>query len=157
MPYITEQDMWNRIGPAEVKRMLDDDGDGVADAGPLAAIIEEAESYADSILTRAFPLLRIADLASDKRLVGAISDIAIGLCGERRAEWAHPQTGEYPHALRFKRGKETLMAIAVGQERLAAEATAGRNRTVPGAINRRIPAVHVFATSRTNPRGSGGF
>lgn len=157
MAYITEQSLWDRIGSAEVKRMLDDDGDGASDSGPLTAIISEAEAYADSLLTKAFPLLSIADLAGDHRLIGAVADIAIGLCGERRPEWAHPQTGAYPHAPRFKRGKETLQAIAMGAERLGAEATYGRNKTISGRTSQQLPAVHIFATSRTNPRGSGGF
>jgi hypothetical protein len=154
--YIALVDIEQRIGARTAAQFLDDDGDGLADGGAVDTFIAEASAYADSLLGASFGIQVLPLHAQDPRFKGAVADIAIGLAAERRPEFMRAD-GKFPYAERFARGKETLHALGVGWERLGTEATYGPNPAAEGRVASQIPAQHVFATSRTNPKGSGGF
>jgi hypothetical protein len=154
--YIALADLEQRVGARTVAQFFDDDGDGNADAATVDTFIAEASAYADSLLVAAFGVQVLPQHAQDPRFKGAVADIAIGLAAERRPEFMRSD-GKFPYAERFARGKETLHALGVGWERLGTETTYGDNGTVAGRAATRLPTEHVFATSRTNPRGSGGY
>jgi hypothetical protein len=154
--YIALADIEQRIGKRTAAQFLDDDGDGEADAAVVDTFVTEASAYADSLLGASFGIQVLQEHAQDPRFKGAVADIAIGLAAERRPEFMRAD-GKFPYAERFARGKETLHALGVGWERLGTEATYGPNPAAQGRSAARIPTHHVFATSRTNLKGSGGF
>ena len=154
--YVELADIAARIGGRTAAQLLDDDGDGEADQAVVDTFIGEASAYADSLLLGSFGVAVLPSHAADPRFKGAVADIAIGLAAERRPEFMRAD-GKFPYAERFARGKETLKALGVGWERLGSEATYGPNPAIAGRIATTTPAEHVFAGSRTNPKGSGGF
>ncbi len=161
MPYVVPRyidlaDLAQRIGAATAAQFFDDDGDGAADTAVVDTFIAEASAYADSLLVASFSIHVLPEHAQDPRFKGAVADIAIGLAAERRPEFMRSD-GKFPYAERFARGKETLHALGVGWERLGTEATYGANPAAAGRVATRIPTEHVFAPSRVNPRGRGGF
>jgi hypothetical protein len=154
--HVAPVDVERRIGAVNFARLCDDDGDGVADPAIVAEVLEEASRIAEGILLRAFSLSTIAKLAaSDIALRGAICDVAIGLAGRRRPELLGP-TGN-PYTEMRKDGERVLFNMTKAEQRIAAEEQHGVNGTIGGGISVGLPAKHVFAPSRTNPRGSGGF
>ena len=50
--YITLQDLQRRCGVQAIVQLFDDDGDNVADAFPVAALIEEGSASLGMIFTR---------------------------------------------------------------------------------------------------------
>lgn len=154
--YIEQLDLERRVGARKVVEYCDDDGDGVADAPVVAALIQRASGVADSILLPAFSIAEIVQLMTDPMAKGSVEDIAIAIMGGRRGEFITPD-GRTPYDGWEKRGKETLRAVASGAERIAKEEAVGRNATIGGGVQASTPAVHVFASTRTNPGGSGGF
>ena len=156
MALISPTEVARRIGAQNFARLCDDDGDGTADPQIVDEIVEEASSIAEGILLRAFPRATIAKLAaSDIALRGAICDVAIGLAGRRRPELLGPNGNPYTEMR--KDGERVLFNMTKAEQRIAAEEQQGVNGTIGGGISVGLPAKHVFATSRTNPRGSGGF
>ena len=156
MALITLADVEKRIGAVNFVRLCDDDGDGIADPATVAEILEEATHIGEGILLRAFARSTIAKLAaSDVALRGAICDIAIGLAGRRRPELLGPNGNAYTEMR--KEGERVLSNMTRAEQRIAAEEQQGVNGTIGGAISAQLPVKHVFARSRTNPRGSGGF
>jgi hypothetical protein len=154
--YIALADVAARIGARTAAELFDDDGDGAADPSVVDVFVTDASAYADSLLLASFGVAMLPEYAADPRFKGAVADIAIGLAAERRPEFMRAD-GKFPYAERLARGKETLHALGVGWERLGAEATYGSGGAVTGRIATRLPTHHVFAVSRTNPKGSGGF
>ena len=63
----------------------------------------------------------------------------------------------FPDAERFARRKETLHALSIAWKRLGTGATFGSNLAAVGRVATMLPTEHVFAASRVNPSGSGGF
>jgi hypothetical protein len=154
--YVELADLELRIGARTTAQLLDDDGDGVADGGVVDTFIGEASAYADSLLVASFGIQVLPHHAQDPRFKGAVADIAIGLAAERRPEFMRAD-GKFPYAERFARGKETLHALGVGWERLGTESVYGSNPAAAGRAATPLPTEHVFAPSRANPRGAGGF
>lgn len=153
---ISQADVEKRIGALAFARLCDDDGDGAADAPVVEELLEEASKIAEGILLRSFSRATIAKLAADDiALRGAICDVAIGLAGRRRPELLGPNGNAYTEMR--KDGERVLFNMTKAEQRIAAEETDGANGTIGGAISVHLPARHVFARSRTNPRGSGGF
>ncbi len=110
MAYLTEQDLINRIGAAEMLRLSDRDGDGLADAGVVEAAIDEAESAINGYLTGRYklPLDPVPAL-----LKGLAADLAIyGL---------HPWGAPEEMRQRYKDAMTTLGKIAAGDIVLDAE------------------------------------
>ena len=156
MALVEQADVERRIGRQSFARLCDDDGDGVADPAVVADLLEEATHVAEGILLRAFSRATIAKLAAtDVALRGAICDLAIGLAGRRRPELLGPNGNPYTEMR--KEGERVLAMMCKAEQRIAAEENVGANATIGGATTRPVPPRHVFATSRTNPRGSGGF
>jgi phage gp36-like protein len=155
--YFSLEDLQNRFGEAAVCQLFDDDGDREPDTAPVVAIIEEASGAADAILYASFGVEVVAKLKEDTRFRSAVCDIAMSLAGERKHEFGGGMGDKAPYASLRKRGEDTLRLLGKGAERFAAEAAHGKNPTLRARTSVTLPVRHTFATSRTNPRGSGGF
>lgn len=154
----TQQDLERHIGPTEVAQLLDDDGDGVADAANVAQVIDVASDMAVGLLRGGFSEAQILDLAAnDWAVKEAVLDIAAGLCGKRRKEFGGA-SGEYPYKGRRDEGIQTLKDIAAAKRRAKGEATAGINQRIGTTVNvNRDEAPLVFTPTKKNPVGPGGF
>ncbi len=155
MSDITQAQLEARIGAAAVGRLFDDDGDGVADDALVKAVLDDATGYARGQLLKAFRPDQIDALKADPLYVAAICDVAIGIAGERRAEWLNDQ-GKGLYDARLQRGRETLKNIAAAKERLGKESTVGQNALVGGTVTHPTPTF-VFAPTKGSPQGRGGY
>ena len=77
MPYATQQDLEDRFGSDELKRVADRNADGVIDAAVVAKAIADADALIDSYLREVYAL----PLASvPGRLVRLATDLALFFC-----------------------------------------------------------------------------
>lgn len=157
---ITQSDIELRMGEADFARFCDDDGDGVADTGPVKSILAEASAIAKDILWSAFPSVALIEglMSHSPSAKGAVCDIACALAGKRRREFLGPD-GKNPYSDWKKDGEAMLERIAKGERRLSAEETQGRNQTIGNRVNRSDDATFQFAFpgTRKNPHGPGGY
>jgi phage gp36-like protein len=155
--YITLGDLYNRFGEGNVARLLDHDGDSEPDQANVVAIIEEASGAADALLSASFGPSMVGRLREDVRFRSAVCDIAISLAAEQKPEWGGSDGERSQYAGHRKRGETMLMNLGKGIERMGAEVEHGENPVLRGRISVTTPVQHIYAQSRTNPRGSGGF
>ena len=73
MSYAAQADLELRYGAAELLAIADRDGDGIVDAGVVAAAVADAEQLADSYLA---PRYATPLLAAPAPLVAAVCDMA---------------------------------------------------------------------------------
>lgn len=151
-PYITRDDLVQRFTARRVDQLFDDDGSGRADGDPLVTIIAEASARAHAILAPVYTGAEISALSGDPAFRGAVAEIAMALAGRRRAEFQNDQ-GDAPYTTLLESAGETLRAVANATLKLEG---GGGNARVGGGTNRR-PRSFVFATSRDDPRGPGGY
>jgi phage gp36-like protein len=85
MAYITITQLQNRLGAATVRRVLDDDADGVADAGPLQSLIDDATSKVAGYLVGVYSLAAIA-ADPPHEVVRLTLDVAVAMCAQRHPE-----------------------------------------------------------------------
>ncbi len=120
----------------------------------MVTIIAEASARAHAILAPVYSGAEIAALSGDPAFRGAVCEIAMALAGRRRAEF-QSDAGEAPYAKLLESAGQTLQAVAQASLRLAADG-ASANARVGGGTNRPRRSF-VFATSRDDPRGPGGY
>lgn len=155
--YITIDDLFNRFGESAVSQLLSHDGSGEPDPENVQAIIEEASGAADAFLFASFGGDVVKRLIDDPRFRSAVCDIAMSLAGEQKQEFGGADGERAPYAAHRKRGETMLMNLGKGAERMGVEAVQGNNPSLRGRVSVTTPVRHVYAQSRTNPRGSGGF
>ncbi len=153
-PYITRDDLVQRFTARRVDQLFDDDGSGRADGDPLVTIIAEASARAHSILAPVYTGPEITALSGDPAFRGAVCEIAMALAGRRRAEFQNDQ-GEAPYAKLLDSAAQTLQAVAKASLRLAEDRGSANARVGGGTHSPRRR--FVFATSREDPRGPGGY
>lgn len=155
--YITLDDLNNRFGKSAVSQLLSHDGSGDPDPDAVTALIEEASGAADAFLMASFGTAVVERLSADPRFRSAVCDIAMSLAGEQKHEFGGADGEKAPYAGHRKRGETMLKRLGEGAERMGAEETHGVNPTLRNRTTASLPFVHQYATSRANPRGSGGF
>jgi len=153
---VTQRMIELRFGSKTFRDMLDDDRTGQADPERVEEVLNEATDTVMGILMSGFTLAQVRDLAAvDSALRGMCCDVAIGIAGRRRPGLLSPD-GKTPYTTIQERAERKLMDIAAGKRRIAGEELAGRNAKIGVRVNR-DPARHVFAASKGNPTGPGGF
>jgi hypothetical protein len=156
---ITQLDLEDTVGASNVSTYFDDDSDGVAETPLVERFLERATAYAEGILGHAWsaaPAGPLDTLDEDPRFIDALCWIALALAAKRRPQWMLPD-GSFPFAGEMKRVTGDLKTIAAGLDHFAAEQDTTRNPQTTGSAGRALPPSPVFATSRSNPSGSGGF
>lgn len=110
--YISKAQLEARFGAAQVKAILDDDNDGVADADPLARVIADASSKVDSYLRhlygRHMPFAVVPD-----EVVRLTLDVACGMLAER-----HPEYCRRDFTKALDRAEKDLMLLRTGKTSL---------------------------------------
>ena len=155
-PVISQVELENTVGATNVARYFDDDGDGKADSQIIADYLSRGSARARGILYASFSSELVERVTSDERFIDCVCWITLGMCGRRRQEWMM-QDGGFPFSVQKKEAEAELLMIAKGLDRLASEEQKGSNATLPGATSPNLPVCNVFAPSRRNPTGRGGF
>jgi hypothetical protein len=156
---ITQADIENRYSQKRLKDLLDDDGDGVADAALVTMIIQQASARGKDLLKPGWPSEPQIELlvSNDISLKAAVVDIAMGYAGRRRAEFLDAE-GMNPYIKMQKVGEAVLREYAKANDRSIGEPLAGNNARVGTRVNAdREAAPLIFTPTKANPRGPGGF
>ena len=115
--YIQQVDIENAMGPAFVVGCFDDNGDGVADPAPVAAVISRAEGLVDAFLTTevALPI----PVPADRLVKEACVEYAISFAMDRRPEYARrfgdDSSGRDTH---YKRARQLMLDVKAAQVEL---------------------------------------
>jgi hypothetical protein len=156
-PVITQQDVEDRIGPERLAQLLDDDGDGVADAPLVGRLLQQATDRGAGRLLKAFSADQIAKLAAaDAGLRDAFVDLFLMFAGQHRPEFVDAN-GRSVFAEIGRGGLATLGDYAAARDRILAEETKGTNQLLGFRVTRARPPIFTFAATKGNPRGPGGF
>ena len=145
-------------GPRAVDQWCDDDGDGVAEAEVVDDALDAASDRA-GLLLEGWSVENVVELvARDRAVKRAIAEVAAGLMGRRRPEFASDQ-GRFLSDAYLTRGEETLKKVAKGAERSAAQTTVGPPAaSTSGASWVVTDGREPFARpSKAFPTGRGGF
>lgn len=159
MDFTSEADLVKRIGRDRVDQLLDDDGDGVADAEALAEIVDDANKTTGSLLLKkGFTADDLGELARDRFIRRRATEIAAMYAGRRRAEFLNA-AGDGPYDKIGQAARTELKEMARGELRAPLEAVVGGNTTVRGATTARDPVYLVARNPNADPSdpGPGGF
>jgi hypothetical protein len=155
MAYIDQSDLEAVLGPAEVVRLFDEDGDGSADPPLVSAVCESASALIDSFELQGWSAEAIARLVGDPLIRRHLSWVALHHRAQGKTAWRDSNgvamfRQEYVDACTY------FDKLAKGQARSRKESEAGENPVARGRVQTAHPQF-VFAPSRHNPRGPGGF
>lgn len=155
-PLITQADLEQRIGPANLAKMLDDDGDGIADPANVTWVLTTASRIAEGILRIAFKsqaqIKAIVD--ADDAIKNDIVEIGIGLSGGRRPGFLGAD-GKTPYSGWREAAEKRLKEVAEAKRRAIGEDTGGTNERLKSEV--RPGTEPVYGVTSTNPKGFGGF
>lgn len=115
MPYVTQNDLAGLIPPPFLLAALDDDQDGVADAGVWDAIAGQADGKVDAFLGQRFSV----PFSEPPQIVLRAARIFAAAALYRRRDVPNDRN---PYADEERRMEEKLSAIAAGKEPLTTEA-----------------------------------
>lgn len=155
---IERTDVERVCGAAAIDRWCDDDGDGIAEAENVEECLDAASDRAGVLLGQ-WPEASVVELVTNDRAVRrALAEIAAGLMGRRRAEWANDQ-GRFPSDAYLARGEDTLKRIFKDLERAAGSVGVGPPGMATSSANVSPSAARdPFMRATTDyPTGRGGF
>lgn len=154
----TQADWELLVGSQNLAQMLDDDGDGVADAATVTAILEYASRIAEGLLLGAFGSASVIAtlVAADVALKLSVCEIASDLAARRRPAFLSAD-GKTPYTGWRDRAEATLREVANAHRRSVGEATAGANQTILTQTNLADRSEFTFAAVDGNEPGPGGF
>ena len=162
--FLARADLEAKIGAVNVRRYADDAGVGSVDSAAQAfldTVMDEAEGEYFARMMKAYSRDGAVTLAqNDKVLRGHCAWVACELLTERRPEFVGAD-GWGAYRAQYERAMKHFELVAAAQKRSQGEATAGTNPHVGGNLQPSPPAAtedqFVFAPSKYNPGGSGGF
>ncbi len=164
MAAATIADLERRLTPRVVVDLLDDDGDGVADAAVVADVLGEALAITHGILKSGYvdDDVRTVLIEGDPAVKGALLDIAASIAGRRPSALggAGPGNPGGPYSTWRKEAEAVLERMASAERRIRAEDTAtgaARNAHVSAGATRVPAADFVFGGSGGSSRNPGGF
>jgi phage gp36-like protein len=153
--YVDQGDL-EKVARGNVVRVFDEDGDGIADPHLVAEACEAASGHLDSFLLEGFGPEGVRKLLNDDPiLVRHVAWVAMHFGAQGKAEW-RDGNGNAMFRAEFVDATKHFDALAKGKARSKGEARAGENVMTRGRVNRGCPNF-VFASSRNDPKGPGGF
>jgi hypothetical protein len=157
MSYVDQSDLEDVAGAAEVARLFCSDGSGVADPHLIASACQRASALFDSYVAQGWtdPAARRKLINDDPFLVDRISWVAMHLRAQAKTEW-RDANGVAPFHTEYSDACGHFDRLAKGKARSKGEERAGSSVMSRGRVNRPTPAF-VFAASREDPKGPGGF
>lgn len=154
--FVSDTDLKNRVGADTFVQLFDDDHDGIADSEPVSTVLADANKLVEAHLYRkGYTADQLKKLAQDSLLRRIAADIALGFAGERRVEWLDT-AGKGRYDAMMVRGERRLKQIATAELRVPKEEKVGGHERMRGDLNKGDPAL-VFAASKADPKGPGGF
>lgn len=163
--FVDDARLQNKMGAAHWLEYFDDNNDGVADAAPLAAVLEDANAdVVACLMGKGYTATRLEEMADagDKVLSRIAANIAMGYAGERRPEWLNDE-GKGPFDKLRADAMARLKLIGTAQQRVPSEAEVGRNTQVGGRVSKNQNRDGHFVIANTaegrarGSRGPGGF
>lgn len=155
-----EQDLEQIIGAAKVDEYGSNKGHGKRDDQVIENVLAQAEDLSMSYLlkgwTREQARLMIEE---DQGLRVQIAWVAAELLTERRSEFLNAE-GHGRYWAQYERAIDYFDRLAKTKARSVGESKAGQNSLRGGTVTPKAPpntAAFVFASSKGNPGGSGGF
>ena len=117
MSYLTIADLENALGSAMVLRLLDDDNDGVADTGPLASVLSDAEGLVNGYVSKQYNMATLlSDAAATAQLRMFARAIAVEFAYRRRSDF-YTRDGT-PHTTVYAETLKQLKDVATGTIRI---------------------------------------
>jgi hypothetical protein len=159
---LSQLQLERRFGPGTVRDFADLTGDGSSVATRVEEVLREASGRMIAILRKGWAdIEQIQDMClgadADPDIVGAGLDIAIAILARGRSHTLGPD-GVSMYASFEAGGEKRLRAAADGATKPDAERTVGANRLRSVGLEPNRPEQPmVFAATRDNPRGPGGF
>jgi hypothetical protein len=133
--FTSREDLETRIGRQRVLELFDDDRDGVLNDDEMGTLNELASEADDTttaaLLQKAWTNDQLTELARDRSLRRATTQIFAQLAGERRPEFRN-DADEGPYDAMGERGRETLQRFSRGQSRSRLEPAVGANKSLRG-------------------------
>jgi len=86
LPYWFVGDLENRLSAEVVLQIFDDDNDGEADAGPIARLQLDSDSFVEGYLRGVFPLEAVRTVKPNQ-VVRLSLDYAVAQCAKRHPEY----------------------------------------------------------------------
>lgn len=86
LPYWTQEDLENRVSVETVRQVLDDDNDGSADAGPIARLQADSDSFVEGYLRAVYSLDACRDVKPNQ-IVRLSLDYAVAQLAKRHPEY----------------------------------------------------------------------
>lgn len=157
---IGEEDLEQLIGAAKVDQYGTDDGTAERNDGIIEECCSQAEDLCSSYLLKGWSREQIRQLIdNDKGLRVQVAWVACELLSERRTEFLNAE-GHGAYWTQYERAIEYFDRLAKAKGHSVGEVTAGQSALRGGTVNPRKQAgepTFVFAVSKNNPNGSGGF
>jgi len=119
MAYLTISDLESALGSGMVLRLLDDDGDGVADVGALAWVLDQAERVVAGRVSKRYPMtVLLASPGALAQVRGFAVSVAVEFAYRRRPEF-FGRDGT-PYTAVFNAVMKDLALVEKGEFRLDA-------------------------------------
>lgn len=157
---LVDTDLELLIGSGKVDELSDDNHDGRRDPLVVEGVMAQAEDFAASYLLKGWSREQIGTMiVEDASLKTQVAWIACEMLAERRPQFLGVD-GKGAYWAQYDRAVKYLERLARSRGHSVAEATAGSSAQRGGRVyplrDANQPSF-VFAPSRNNPRGSGGF
>jgi len=155
---ITQRMLELRFGAKAVLDMFDSARFGRIDGERMEEVLNEATDLMAGMCLGAFTVGNLQELATvDTYVRGLCCNIAMGLASLNRPGLMTAEGGN-PYVKLQEKAERKLVDIIKGKaaSRFAGEETVGNNSKLRNEVNR-PDAVPVFAATRANPTGPGGF
>lgn len=122
MAYIVEADLNSALGSTAVLALLDDDGNGLVDAAPLAKVIAEASAKVDSYVRARYPVPLTGTLITEG-IKAATTWCAAYFMASRHMEYRDAQ-GRPPYHQQYADALAWLTQVSVGAVHLEVDPAA---------------------------------
>lgn len=133
-PYITQAELEARIGASAVRRILDDNNDGTADAARVTRLLADASAKVAGSLRGKY-ILSAVETNTPEEVKRIALDIAHAYACKNHPEWVR---GDWVEML--KMSDRELTAIRKGEMRLDVEGTPEPGQQVEGQVYTGLPA-----------------
>lgn len=148
MAYFDQSDLEMAVGAELVLRLLDDNRDGVVDAGALNQLVEDATAEINGYISHSYPDLARFEANPPRQVRRLSTDVGVQLAYLRRPEFLN-ERGETPWEGRYKRALEKLREVRDGRFRLDDDGT-------PDAPTNASSLGVSFGPDDDHPGGVGG-
>ena len=152
--WLTQADIEVALSPQTLVQLTDDDRDGIADAGVIAFVIEEAEAEVEGFLVGK---VNLDELATDRLLRLCALEFCISFLFRRHPEYVHTFGEHHRTNSLYKRAVDRMNRIQNADQQLPdlARYEAVKPRNVGGIVM--DPGHRMFISNPDGSSNSGDF